>query len=222
MRRVILNFHGLGTPARDLEPGEAAYWVAPEVFEATLELADRLADRVQTHITFDDGNASDIEIAAPALARHGRVAEFFVLADRIGQPGSLSAADLGALIGAGHRIGSHGAAHVDWRALDDAGFDRELVAARAEIASAAGAPVDAAAIPFGRYSGRVLRALKRAGFTRVYSSDGGPWRSDRAPVARTSPTGAMTLADIERVLLGPEPLSRSLRRAAARQVKRWI
>ena len=66
MRRVILNFHGIGEPARALEAGEAAYWVSPGIFADTISLAVSLADRVETGFTFDDGNASDLDGSPPS------------------------------------------------------------------------------------------------------------------------------------------------------------
>ncbi len=222
MRRVILNFHGLGRPARDLEDGEAAYWVTPEIFAGTLALAARLKPRVETHITFDDGNLSDLDIAAPLLEARGLRAQFFVLSDRIGRPGSLGPDHIAALQAAGHGIGSHGAAHVDWKALDDDGRRREMDAARAAIAAVTGTPVTSVAIPFGRYDATVLRALKARGYGRIYSSDGGAWTNDRAPIPRTSPRAEMTLGDIEAVLLGQESPWKGLRRRAARALKRVL
>lgn len=222
MRRVILNFHGLGAPGRTLEPGEAAYWVNADFLAQTLDLAARLKPQVETHITFDDGNLSDLEIAAPLLARHGHQAQFFVLSDRIGQAGSLGAGGIRALQEAGHAIGSHGAGHLDWKTLDAAGRTREMDHARAVIADITGQPVTAAAIPFGRYDAGVLRALKQRGYTHIYSSDGGAWLNDRAPIPRSSPRADMTLADIEAILLGHESPLKRVRRRLARAVKRRL
>lgn len=222
MRRVILNFHGIGTPARDLEEGEAPYWVTPEFFQGTLDLAERHKASVQTYFTFDDGNASDIEIAAPLLTEQGHKARFFVLSNRIDQPGSLSGADMRALVKMGHMIGNHGAAHVDWKVLDTAGQAREFDEAREAIAAAAGTEITEAAIPFGRYNGAVLKALKARGYARSYSSDGGAWTHDCAPIPRTSPRADMTLDDIEAIMLGHEPMKTTLRRRLARAVKRRI
>lgn len=223
MRQVILNFHGIGEPARHLEPGEARYWVSMELFEETLGLAMRHKARTRTDYTFDDGNLSDIDLAAPALARHGLHATFFVLADRIGSPGSLGADEIRALARAGHRIGTHGAGHVDWTMADAITLERELgPATRAAIADAAGQPLTEAAIPFGRYNRSVLKALKHHGYKRVYSSDGGPWRAGQWPIPRTSPRADMTLSDIEKILIGPEPTATRLRRVLARGLKRAV
>ena len=220
MRHVILNCHGIGTPGRLLEPGEAPYWVTPDLFETALSLADRLSDRVRTSFTFDDGNLSDLAIGAGGLGRYGRQATFFVLSDRIGQAGSLGEDDIRALVKQGHAIGSHGAAHVDWTGLDDAGRTREFDAARAIVAEAAGRPVTAAAIPFGRYDAGVLRALRHRRYAEVYSSDGGS--AGNTPIARTSVRADMGEADLEAILLGREPVARRIRRRVARLKKRWI
>jgi peptidoglycan/xylan/chitin deacetylase (PgdA/CDA1 family) len=223
VRHVVLNFHGLGRPGRPLEPGEARYWVAAEMLIETLTLAVRHKDRVQTTFTFDDGNLSDIDIAAPALAQHGLHATFFVLADRIGMPGSLGPAEMRALVKAGHCIGSHGAAHVDWKIADAATLAHEVgQTTRAAIADAAGHPVTAAAIPFGRYNAAVLKALAQHGYDRAYSSDGGGWRAGQFPISRTSPRTDMTMADIESILLGHESARARLRRVLARTVKRLV
>lgn len=223
MRKVILNFHGLGTPARALEPGEAPYWVAPELLETALDIADRLAGEVQVDITFDDGNASDLELGAPILEAHGRSATFFVLADRIDMSGSLSTGDIRALVAAGHRIGSHGSAHVSWKGQDPSGLDHELGReVRDRIAEAAGAPVTEAAIPFGTYNARVLRALRNHGYEMAYSSDGGAWRDGQFPCPRTSVRDGMDAADIEALLLGREPFRARLRRPLARVFKKVL
>lgn len=222
MRRVVLNFHGLGAPGRALEAGEAPYWVSADFFAEALALADRLSDRVETTITFDDGNASDIEIAAPLLARAHRKATFFVLADRIGAAGSLEAVALRQLAGEGHQIGSHGAAHVDWRALDAAGQMREWREARATIAEALGQKITEAAIPFGRYNAAVIRGLKREGYDCAWSSDGGAWTPGRFLRPRTSPRKDMTLETLEATLLGHEPSRARWRRRLAMAVKQRL
>lgn len=220
-RQVILNFHGLGTPdQRALEPGEDRYWVSPDMLRDTLAMAHDLRDRVDLGITFDDGNRSDHSLGAPLLAAAGVRATFFVLADRIDQPGSLSTAHLRDLVAAGHQIGSHGAAHVTWKT---ANLDHELgQTTKDKIATAAGHPITQAAIPFGAYNGRVIRALRRAGYTRCYSSDGGAARPTQYPTPRTSLRADMTMADVADILHGREPIKTQLRRTLAMHVKKRL
>lgn len=221
-RRVILNFHGIGAPRRELEPGEDRYWISQAFYAEVLDLCHRLRDQVSVSFTFDDGNLSDLTIGAEEMRPYGVTAQIFVLAGRLDAPGALSRADIETLVGMGHQIGLHGADHVDWRRLDAAGQTREYDTARAEIAAAAGQPVTAAAIPFGAYDRSVLTALRQRGFERVYSSDGGAWRDGQFPLPRTSLRNDMTLSDVEDALLGREPSSRRIRRRLAMTKKRWL
>lgn len=220
VRQVILNFHGLGAPPHTLPASEQPYWINLGMFQEVLALSDRLKDRAETTFTFDDGNLSDLEIGAEELDKIGRQADFFVLSDRIGSPGSLSSDDITELARRGHRIGTHGAAHVDWTTLDPAGETREYDNAREFISSIIGQPVTSAAIPFGRYNGRVIRALKARGYANVYSSDGGGWRSGQYPFPRTSVRSDMSLPDLEAIILGLESLKRRVRRSLSMAVKR--
>lgn len=222
MRQVIVNFHGLGTPERILETGEADYWVSPDLFAQTLDLAGRLKTKISTSFTFDDGNLSDLTIGAEGLASYGIKAQFFILSARIDQPGSLGCTDIQELQKMGHMIGTHGADHVDWKALGTVGLVRELDESRQIITEITGQPVTAAAIPFGSYNGAVMRALKSRGYSHIYSSDGGAWRSGHCPIPRTSPTASMTIEDIESILLGRESMKRKLRRSLSMAIKRRI
>ena len=163
-----ISFHGIGTPQRELEPGEDRYWISVATFEGIL---DRISDRVDVRITFDDGNASDVEIGLPALRERGLVASFFVVAGRIGSFGSLGRDDLLELARCGMTIGTHGMDHRPWRGLSALDRERELVEARERIAQAIGRPVDAAAVPLGLYDRRTLDHLRRLGYRTVYTSE---------------------------------------------------
>lgn len=210
----ILNFHGIGAPSRPFDPGEAPYWISRDAFAAILGMIAGRPDRARIGLTFDDGNESDVEIALPLLRQARARATFFLLAGRLDKPGFVDRAGVRALREGGMAIGSHGWSHVDWRSLDEAGRRREFVEARAMVADAAGAPVSEAAVPFGAYDRKVLRALLRADYAAIYTSDGGA--AGGGPVfARTSIRSDMTVRDVEAVLDGREPLLRRLRRAAA-------
>ena len=62
-------------------------------------------------LSFDDGYASDMEIALPALLERGLSARFFPLAGKLGRPGYLTAAGVRELAAAGMALGSHGMRH---------------------------------------------------------------------------------------------------------------
>ena len=222
MRHAVLNFHGIGTPGRTLEEGEAPYWIDRDFFCRILDLVlERQAD-MGLCLTFDDGNASDLEIAMPEMDARGLKAEIFVLSGRLDMPGALGPEDVRTLEAGGHRIGTHGIAHVDWSALDPAGLSREIDASREALGALCGRIIDAAAIPFGRYNGRVIAALKRAGLTRIYTSDGGACRPGARIRPRTSVTAAMDIAAVRGILDGREPALRTLRRHIAGAIKRTV
>jgi len=179
---VNLALHGIGRPARQLDPGEDERWVTVEQFERVLDV---VAERDDVHLTFDDGNESDVEIALPRLADRGLAAEFFPLAGRLGQRGYLDRDGLRELSRAGMEIGSHGWEPRDWRRLDDRHARRELTDAPKLLGDLCGRPVRRFSLPFGAYDRRVLARLKQAGATRVYTSDGGAARGDGWLQART-------------------------------------
>jgi len=213
---INLCFHGIGTPGRELEPDEDQYWIDPDRFEELLEVAGEMPS---VRITFDDGNASDISIALPALVERGLDASFFVIADRLGKAGSLSVEEVGALADAGMTIGTHGMRHRPWRSLDEEAIREELGDARTAIETASGAPVRHAACPFGAYDRRALRALRKHGFTRVYTVDRRPahpdaWLQSRYVIRRSD-----TPETLRR--FGRDPLPRALVLAAKTTAKRW-
>lgn len=223
MSRLIgLNFHGIGTPARDLEPGEAPYWLTTA---QAIKIFDHVAaapDPLRYVLTFDDGNLSDHDIALPALVERGLSATFFVLTGRIGAPGSLDGEHIRALRDAGMRIGSHGIAHVTWPTLTDADLWHELSTSRAELERICNGPITEAGIPFGRYDARVLRALRKAGYTAAYSSDGGLMRRKNWLKARSSLRTDAAPAKTEALLAGRQSVPRRLRRLLGMARRRWL
>jgi peptidoglycan/xylan/chitin deacetylase (PgdA/CDA1 family) len=177
-------FHGIGTPRRVLEPDEEPYWISVDAFHRIL---DAIAGVDGLRVSFDDGNASDVEIGLHALRERGLKASFFVVAGRIGSAGSLDADGLVELARHGMTIGSHGMDHRPWRRLSPEDRERELVQAREMISGVVGRPVSEAALPTGAYDRRLLRDLRRLGYGAVHTSDrrtakAGAWLQPRFSV----------------------------------------
>jgi peptidoglycan/xylan/chitin deacetylase (PgdA/CDA1 family) len=215
---IQVCFHGVGEPKRPLEHGESAYWISQDRF---LKLLDTIAVWPDVRLSFDDGNASDEEIVLPALRERGLTATFFVVAGRLGQPGSLDETGLGHLQAAGMRIGSHGWRHEPWTVLSKADMTRELHDARERIAAAIGCDVQSAALPLGRYDRAVLTALKKAGYSSVATSDRklsteGSWLQHRFS-ARATDTPAALKQTVEEAA---KPMNR-LVAGAKGLAKRW-
>jgi len=161
---VNLTVHGIGPAPRPLDPDEDGTWVGTDQFERVL---DAVAGRGDVVITFDDGNASDVEIALPRLVERNLTAEFFLPAGLLCQPGRLDHEGVRELLRAGMSIGSHGWAHINWRGLDDRQAKREMVEAHQVLDELTGHRVSRVAVPFGAYDRHVLRRLRQARVTRV-------------------------------------------------------
>jgi peptidoglycan/xylan/chitin deacetylase (PgdA/CDA1 family) len=217
-RLINLTFHGVGDPVRPLDPGEADVWVGRQRFDAVL---DAIAGRDDVRITFDDGNASDVELGLPALVQRGLTATFFVVAGRLGTPGFVDDTQVRELAAAGMGVGNHGLLHRPWRGLDDDALAAELTEARRLLEDVLDRPVLEAACPFGAYDRRVVGALRRGGYRHVYTSDRGfarqgAWMQTRNTVKPDG--GADVLAEATHHEASPV---RALRGRAKRLAKRW-
>jgi peptidoglycan/xylan/chitin deacetylase (PgdA/CDA1 family) len=186
MPPFILNFHGIGSAERPYEKGEQPYWLEPDELVKALDLVQSMSGLMDIALTVDDGNSSDCRIMAPELKKRGLAAAFFVTAGKLDRPGYLRATDLQELSSAGFEVGSHGVDHVDWTKCDDARLGREVGHSKSVIEAVLGKPITAAAVPFGSYDRRVLRTLAKAGYRRVFSSDGGPRLTSAWPTPRKS------------------------------------
>ena len=217
MRVVNVCFHGIGTPQRVLEPGEDSYWISRDTFRGVL---DRVVGRDDVRLSFDDGNASDVDIALPELLERGLTATFFVVAGRLDQPGSLGADDVRQLREAGMTIGNHGMTHRPWRGLDAARRQEELVISREVLEDVTGSRVHDAALPLGRYDRGVLEALRPLGYRSVQTSDRRWARTDRWLQPRYSIRHGDSPRTVEREVLRPPALHLQARSALVGTIKR--
>jgi peptidoglycan/xylan/chitin deacetylase (PgdA/CDA1 family) len=217
-RAINLTFHGVGEPPRPLDPGEADVWVSEGRF---LSLLDVAASRDNVRITFDDGNASDLEIALPALRERGLRATFFLVAGRLGEPGFVDARGVRRLASAGMGIGCHGMRHRPWRGLGEGALHEELVQAKARLEEIVERPVSAAACPFGSYDRRVLHMLRRSGYRHVYTSDRGTARPEAFLQARNSVGPGDEPDLLPRIVSLDRRISSALPRRVKLAVKRW-
>ncbi|GAA4140985.1 polysaccharide deacetylase family protein [Leifsonia shinshuensis] len=215
---MIINicFHGVGTAGAEREPGESSYWIGRDLF---LGVLDEVRGRPEVRLSFDDGNASDIELGLPALLERGLRATFFPIAGRLEEPGSLSPADLRTLRAAGMDIGSHGWAHIPWRRLSAPDQEREFVTARDVLAEASGGPIADAALPLGRYDRAMLNRLRGLDYRTVFSSDRYPTRESEWLQPRYSVTAGDTVATV-RGFITHRPGIADLRARASSAFKR--
>jgi peptidoglycan/xylan/chitin deacetylase (PgdA/CDA1 family) len=220
-RVITLNFHGIGAPERDLEPGEERFWITPDDFHAILDVA--LAHRRYVEFTFDDANASDYRIGMPALLDRRAHARFFVITDRIDAPGSLSSEQIVELAQAGMGFGTHGASHRPWPQLAQDGQLRSALALSSQaLQDIIGRPTRYAAFPQGMYDRAVLTELRNHDFLRTYSVDEGwshskSWLRTRYSVIRDDTADSIrALLDSPNLTAGRWPV-----RPIKQAVKRW-
>jgi peptidoglycan/xylan/chitin deacetylase (PgdA/CDA1 family) len=214
---LVLNFHRIGKPKRELEDGEGDVCLERQQF---VEILDAVSGRNDVLLTFDDGNSSDVSEALPELQRRGLEAQFFICPARFRTAEFVDENDVRELQLAGMSLGSHGMDHVQWRKLGQSAIDREIVQAKRVLEDALQAPVDTAACPFGAYDRRTLSALRAAGFQRVYTSDGGRADSKDWLVARNTVHRWDSAESVER-MLNRSGESASLALRAKRWIKRW-
>lgn len=217
-RSINLTFHGIGKPERRLDPGEQNVWLTREQF---LSLLDCAAARNDVALSFDDGNASDLDHALPALRERGLIATFFVVAGRLGTPCFLDEGGVRTLAAAGMEIGCHGMRHRPWRGLDQRTLHEELVEAKTFLERAIGRPVTRAACPFGDYDRRVLRTLRRSGYQHVFTSDRGTARSSDFLQTRNSVGPHDEPGLLEGIAALESPTHKALGRRAKLAIKRW-
>jgi hypothetical protein len=101
--------------------------------------------------------------------------------------------------------------------LSRAATQREIVDAKNALEDVIEQPVVAAACPFGAYDRRSLGALRDAGFSRVYTSDGGPADDGDWLVSRRTVQCCDTADSVTRMLAGSNGTA-----AAAHKLKRWV
>lgn len=121
-------------------------------------------------ITFDDGHASDFELALPILQKFGCRATFFVTTDWIDSPGYLGREQIRKLRAAGMSIQSHAKSHSFLDALSGDELQRELSWSKEELGKIVGHPVNFLSCPGGRYNRDVLRAARKVGYRAVFTS----------------------------------------------------
>jgi peptidoglycan/xylan/chitin deacetylase (PgdA/CDA1 family) len=144
-------------------------------------------DQKAVAITFDDGCATDLIVAAPILKEAGFHATFYVTAGRVGSAGYLAPAPLRELSSA-FEVGCHSMTHPYLNDLSPEQQRVEIAEARAKLEDIIGRPVEHFSCPGGRYDERTLAIAKEAGYRSVANSQAQrntPW-TDRFQLGRAA------------------------------------
>lgn len=181
----ILNYHGLAESFAGIPEAAQPFWLTPQQFAAHLadiratgfravllsELSEDPPDSAgKVVVTFDDGVASDYEVAFPVLAKFSMRAVFFVNTSTVGQAGYLTWAQVSEMSRAGMSIQSHGHHHLDLTVIPSAALESELADSKRCLEDHLSCPVDYLAAPHGQVSRRVVRAALAKGYRAVCST----------------------------------------------------
>jgi peptidoglycan/xylan/chitin deacetylase (PgdA/CDA1 family) len=201
----VLMYHGLGAalPA-EVVGRETKYWVTPAAFARHLAQIREAGQRVRrlydfwsgepdspenqsaVVLSFDDGHATDYEVAFPLLLAAGARAEFFVNTATIERAGYLTWAQIVEMHRAGMSFQSHAHDHVLLPGLPERLLRNELQTSKRLIEDRVGRGVDFLAAPYGMLDRRVAEVARDVGYQAVCSSLSWPARPGAAVVTRVA------------------------------------
>jgi peptidoglycan/xylan/chitin deacetylase (PgdA/CDA1 family) len=153
-------------------------------------------------ITFDDGLASDYEIAFPMLAAERIAAEFFINPAYVGTAGFLTWAQIAEMQRSGMSFQSHGYEHVDLARLSIEEMERQMMLSKQIIENKCGKAVDFISAPYGRASRQMIRMAMKCGYSKVCTSRNWPARQGGMVVNRVAIYSKTTVLAFERLLAG--------------------
>jgi peptidoglycan/xylan/chitin deacetylase (PgdA/CDA1 family) len=151
-------------------------------------------DRRLVGLTFDDGFDDYVTNALPVLQRLGFTATLYPVVDLLGKtnvwdPGEptlrlVDAEQARELAATDTEVGSHTLSHAHLTSLDDAELEAEVVRSREQLGEILGREVAGFCYPYGEHDGRVVEAVRRAGYDYAcaYQTHG---RWDRLTLPRT-------------------------------------
>jgi peptidoglycan/xylan/chitin deacetylase (PgdA/CDA1 family) len=155
-------------------------------------------------LTFDDGCASDLHVAAPLLREKNFNATFYVTVDHLGKAGYLTKTELRDLSDLGFEIGSHSLTHRHLNDLDAKEIRIELLDSKKALEEITGKPVEHFSCPGGRVNAVVTEAAVEAGYKSVATSQLGinAARSNVFALKRVAIKQEMNLKTFARVCSG--------------------
>ena len=185
---TVLMYHALVNDSAaldDIDPEERSYALTAREFTAQLELLRQAAIPVLDPatlrpgsrpapgvlITFDDGHASNAELALPLLERQSMKAAFFITTDFVARRrGYCTWEQVRSLAERGMLVGAHGHTHRFLSTLDDVELRAELQGARDLLRDHAGVDATQLSFPGGRFDRRAERLARDAGYRTLFGS----------------------------------------------------
>lgn len=115
-------------------------------------------------LTFDDGNLDTYTEAWPRMRAYGFVGVAYIVANRVGAEGFVSADQLAELAAAGWEIGSHSRTHANLVEIGRAQWRDEIIGSKLELQRVLGLPIESFAYPFGVGDAEIFRKTAEYGY----------------------------------------------------------
>ena len=169
----------------------SATYVTPATFEAQLKyLTDSGYRSISIHdyvnnknitgkrviFTFDDAYTSVFKNAFPLLSKYNFTASIFVITKFVGKSnhwdynfvkngfGHCDWQQICILASEGWEVGSHTVSHPNLKALSDSHLWYEIKSSKDVLEDKIQTPINIISYPFGKFNGRVLNAVEKAGY----------------------------------------------------------
>jgi peptidoglycan/xylan/chitin deacetylase (PgdA/CDA1 family) len=171
--------------------------IALDDLMANLQTGQALPPR-SVVLTFDDGYDDNYLYAYPLLRERGMKATFFIITNLVARPGYMTWEQLREMELNGMSIESHTIDHLDLSIISVADLNWQLAESRRVLELNLLRPVRFLAYPSGRFSPRVLTAMRANGYEAAVTTNYGLRQSRTAPfeLTRVRVKGADTLASL--------------------------
>ena len=214
---LILNYHRLLDSDHENASAESDFFVHKKNFIEQLNLIEQLEisivslqnglknndqSKLSVVLTFDDGHASDYEVAYPILKERNIAATFFPVISTIGSQGRLTWNQILELSQNQFEIGSHTFSHADLCNSTPEEIQFELEESKKVIEEKIGQTIVSLALPFGKYSSEVERIVEGIGYKNMLTTNGGISLPDEVLLHRWNMKSTTTIQDFERILIG--------------------
>jgi peptidoglycan/xylan/chitin deacetylase (PgdA/CDA1 family) len=237
----VLNYHGLTAGGSSFNGHQGRFEVSRNSFAEHLRhigasgcrvlLAEELphsslsraTKTFSVGLTFDDGRASDYEVAYPMLRNATLGATFFINSATVDTPGHLTWSQLKEMSRGGMSIQSHSHDHVDLSRLSSDQLHYQLRRSKAEIEDRLGREVSLLALPYGSMPQHMIGTAMRLGYKAICSSGGRLARSSSVIIDRVCIYSDTSLQQFAAVLRGsPVFFSKRACRAALLSIPKQI
>jgi peptidoglycan/xylan/chitin deacetylase (PgdA/CDA1 family) len=149
-------------------------------------------------LTFDDNNINVLENGLNAMTSRGHIGVFYLVANRLDQPGVIGRTHIPDLLSKGMDIQSHTMSHAGLTNLSNAQATTELAESKRLLEEATGKTVQHVAYPLTMHNQRIRDLTKAAGYVTGTIMDPRPIKGtdDRMKLARIMMTDDTNLEQV--------------------------